>query len=112
MTQFESAYDEFLKRGAAVVFIAAQKIDGLFKGKEHVRKRKYPFPVLFDESREVTRAYGVHHALGLDAYNLARRATFVVGPSGKICSIAVSPRQREGPRLEDIFAAIESCGKY
>ena len=112
MTQFESAYDEFKTRDAAVVFVAAQKIDGLFKGKEHVQKRKYPFPVLFDETREVTRAYGVHHALGLDAYNIARRATFVVGVDGKICWIAVSPQQREGPRLEDILAAIESCDKY
>ena len=95
-----------------MVFIAAQKIDGLFKGKEHVQKHKYPFPVLFDETREITRDYGVHHAIGLDAYNIARRATFVVGGKGKICSIAVSPQQREGPRLEDILAAIESCDKY
>src|SRR5215510_10017517 len=105
MTQFESAYNEFGKRNAAVVFIAAQKIDGLFKGKEHVQKRRYPFPVLFDETREVTRAYGVHHALGIDAYNIARRATFVAGRDGKIRSIAVSPQQREGPRLEEILSA-------
>ena len=112
MTQFESAYDEFTKRDAAVVFIAAQKVDGLFKGKEHVHKHKYPFPVLFDETRSVTRAYGVHHALGVDAYNISRRATFVVGRDGKIRSIAVSPQQREAPRLEDILAAIEACDKY
>jgi|SRR5215471_18730217 len=109
MTQFESAHDEFTKRGAAVVFIAAQKIDGLFKGKEHVQKRRYPFPVLFDETRAVTRAYGVHHALGVDAYNIARRATFVIAGNGKICYIAVSPQQREAPNLEDICAAIEAC---
>ncbi len=112
MTQFESAYHEFETRNAGVVFIAAQKIDGLFRGKEHVHKHRYSFPVLFDETRAVTRAYGVHHALGLDAYNIARRAAFVVGGEGKICWIAVSPQQREGPRLEDVFAAIEACGKY
>jgi peroxiredoxin len=112
MTQFESAYDEFSKRQAGVVFIAAQKIEGLFRGKEHVQKRRYPFPILFDETRAVTRAYGVHHALGIDAYNIARRAAFVVGPGGKICWIAVSPHQREAPPIEDILSAIESCGKY
>jgi len=112
MTQFESSYVEFEKRGAAAVFIAAQKIDGWFKGKEHVEKQKYPFPVLFDETREVTRNYGVHHQLGIDAYNLARRATFVIGADGTICWIGVSPTQREGPSLEEIFAAIEACGKY
>jgi len=109
MTQFESAHDEFTKRGAAVALIAAQKIDGLFKGKEHVQKRRYPFPLLFDETRAVTRAYGVHHALGVDAYNIARRATFVIAGNGKICYIAVSPQQREAPNLEDICAAIEAC---
>ena len=57
MTQFESAYHEFKTRNAGVVFIAGQKIDGLFRGKEHIHKHKYPFPVLFDEKRNVTRAY-------------------------------------------------------
>jgi peroxiredoxin len=94
------------------VFIAAQKIDGLFKGKDHVQKRRYPFPILFDENREVTHAYGVHHALGIDAYNIARRATFVVSANGQICWIAVSPTQTEGPQLEDILTAIEFCDKY
>ena len=112
MTQFESAYDEFKKRDGALVVIAAQKIEGLFKGKEHVQRRNYWFPVLFDEKREVTRAYGVYHALGVDAYNIAHPATFVVGRDGNIRWIGVSPSQRERPRLEEIFAAIEACDKY
>ena len=112
MTQFESAHNEFTKRNAGVVFIAAQKIDGLFKGKEHVEKHKYPFPILFDEDRKITRAYGVYQAIGVDTFNLARRSMFVAGRNGKICSIAVSPHQREGPQIEDVIAAIESCDKY
>jgi len=47
----------------------------------------------------------------VDAFNIARPATFVVSGNGKICWIAVSPSQRERPHLEDIFDAIESCGK-
>jgi len=95
-----------------VIFIAAQKIDGLFRGKEHVRKHQYPFPLLFDEKREVTHAYGVYHRLAKDAFNIARPAIFVVGRTGRICWIAVSPSQRERPRLEDIFEAIAACDKY
>ena len=94
-----------------MIVVAAQKIDGWFKGKDHVQSRKYPFPILFDETREVTRAYGVYHALAVDAFNIARPATFVVGRDGKICWIAVSPSQHERPRLDDVFAAIESCDK-
>ena len=95
-----------------MIFIAAQKIDGLFKGKAYLEKHQYPFPVLFDETREVTRAYGVHHALGIDAYNIARRSLFIIGPDGRICWIAVSPKQTEAPDLPSVLNAIESCGKY
>jgi peroxiredoxin len=94
------------------VFIAAQKIEGLFKGKEHVEQHGYPFPLLFDEKREVTRAYGVYHALGLDAYNIARPATFVIDRGGRICWIAVSPNQHERPAIDDVIAAIEACDRY
>ena len=109
MAQVESSYDEFVKRNAAVVFVAAQKIDGLFRGKEHVEQRKYPFPVLFDETRKVTRAYGVYHALGTDAYNIARPSTFVIGSNGKICWIGVSPNQAERPPIEDILSAVSQA---
>ena len=112
MAQVESSYDEFTKRNAAVVVIAAQKIEGLFRAKEHVEKKKYPFPVLFDETRKVTRAYGVYHAFGTDAFNIAHPATFVIGPAGRICWIAVSTNQHERPQLSDILAAIAACDKY
>ena len=112
MAQFESSFEEFTKRHAAVVFIAAQKVEGLFRGKEHVEKRKYPFPLLFDETRKVTRAYGVYHGLGIDAYNIAHPATFVVGRDGKICWISVSSSQRERPPIQDVLSAIEACDKY
>ena len=106
MTQLESSYDEFAKRGAALLVIAAQKIEGLFRGKEHVQQHKYRFPVLFDETRRVTRAYGVHHAIGADAFNIARPATFIVKEDGKIGWIAVSPNQVERPGIEEILKAI------
>ena len=112
MAQFESLYEEFTRRDAALIFIAAQKIEGIFRGKEHVEKRKYPFPLLFDETRKVTRAYGVYHGLGIDAYNIAHPATFVVGPDGRICWIAVCSSQRERPPLHEVLSAIEACDKY
>ena len=104
MAQVESSYGEFTKRNAAVVFVAAQKIDGFFKGKAHVRKKKYPFPVLFDETRKVTRAYGVYHTFGHDAYNIARPATFVIDGDGKISWVAISPNQSERPSIKEILS--------
>jgi len=98
-----------LKRNAVVAFIAAQKIEGPFRGKEHIEKKGYSFPVLFDESRRVTRAYGVYHAIGIDAYNIAHPATFVIDTEGKISWIAVSPNQRERPSVEDILSALQQA---
>jgi peroxiredoxin len=109
MTQVESAYGEFVKRNAAVVFVAAQKIDGLFHGKQYADEKRYPFRLLFDEARQVTRAYGVYHALGTDAYNIAHPATFVIDTAGKISWIAVSPNQRERPPVGNILAAIDTA---
>jgi len=112
MAQVESSYNEFTKRDAAVVFVAAQKIEGFSRAKEYVEKNMYSVPVLFDEARKVTRAYGVYHGFGIDAYNIARPATFVIGRDGKICWIAVSPNQSERPRVPEILSAIEACDKY
>jgi len=106
MTQLESSYDEFTKRGAGLLVIAAQKIEGMFRGKKHIEQHDYPFPVLFDENRSVTRAYGVYHRLGVDAFNIAHPATFVVGPDGRVSWIAISPSQTERPETEDILKAI------
>ena len=111
MAQFESSFPEFQRRQINVVFIAAQKLDGLFRGKKFMDGRLYPFPVLFDENRIVTRAYGVHHALGIDAFNIAKRSVFLVDGDGVVRWIAVSPHQMEAPGIEDILRAIESCDK-
>jgi peroxiredoxin len=107
MAQFESSYEEFTKRSAGLLVIAAQKIEGLFRGKEYVQQHTYPFPILFDETRKVTKAYGVHHFLGVDAINIARPATFVMGSDAKISWIAISPNQVERPGIEDILAALD-----
>ena len=106
MAQLESSYDEFKKRDAGLIVIAAQKIEGLFRGKKHVHEHKYPFPILFDETRRVTRAYGVYHAVGVDAFNIAHPATFVVQTDGKVAWIAISPNQVERPGIEDVLNAI------
>ena len=111
MAQVESSIQEFERRKTRVIFIAAQKRDGLFRGKKFVDEHPYSFPILFDEDRSVTRAYGVHHALGVDAVNIARRSIFLVDGEGTIRWIAVSPRQTVAPSIQDILWAIAAYGK-
>ena len=111
MAQVESSLAQLDRLGASVVFIAAQKREGLFRGKQHVESHQYPFPILFDEDRSVTKTYGVHHMLGVDAVNIARRSTFLVDREGRIQWIAVSPSQFVAPGVPEMLQAIESCGK-
>jgi peroxiredoxin Q/BCP len=111
MSDFASSFSEFEKRRIGIVFIAAQKIDGFFKGKEHVDKNAYPFPLLFDEDRRVSRDYGVRDLVSYDTINLARRSIFLVDGEGSVRWIAVSPHQWEAPGIQDILKTIESCGK-
>ena len=46
--------------------------------RRYVEDTGLPFFILVDESREVTKRYGVWHRIGLDAWNIARPALFVI----------------------------------
>ena len=106
MAQLEPAYSKFEELGARLIIIAAQKIEGWFRGKEHVHQKRYPFPLLFDETRQVTRAYGVYQRIGKDGLHIAHPATFIVGRDGRISWIGVSPNQFERPTPADMLDVI------
>jgi peroxiredoxin len=108
----ESAWDEFDRREVRLVCIAAQKIDGVGGGKRFAEKHNYKFPFLFDETRETTKAYGVYHRVGFDAYRIARPGAFLLDDTQKIRWIAVSPNQAEFPTNAQILEAIADAGKY
>lgn len=66
-----------------------------------------PFHVLADETRDVTKAYGVWHRLGLDAVNIARPALFAVDRDGIVRGIFVGEKQTEYPDREEILRIAE-----
>jgi peroxiredoxin len=79
MTQFESRRKEIEAAGAQLAFIAAEKRDGVWKPGKFLEKHPIASLFLLDEDRAVTKAYGLHHALGTDALNIAHPATLVIG---------------------------------
>src|ERR1700687_4186208 len=83
MTQFESRKPEVEAGGAQLVFIAAEKRDGVWKPGKFLEKHPISGLFLLDEDRAVTKAYGLHHALGTDALNIAHPATLVIGRDEK-----------------------------
>ena len=74
--------------------------------KRYVEETGLPFNILVDESREVLRAYGIWHRVGLDAWNIARPALFVVEPDGRITYSFVAEKQHEFPGHDEIVTAL------
>lgn len=105
MTQFESLKDEVGKSGGALVFIAAEKRGGLHKPEKYLLEHPISFPFLLDEDRSVTKAYGVYQRLGVDGFNIARPATFVIDPAGVIAYIHVGASQFDRAPTPEVFAA-------
>ncbi len=64
------------------------------------------FDVLIDERRDVLRAYGVWHRIGLDAWNIARPALFLIDPDRTIRYSRIGDSQREFPTHDEILQAI------
>jgi len=68
-------------------------------------KVKYPFPMLCDEDRTVIKAYGVWHPLGIDAWNSAHPACFLIAPDRRIVYSFVGSNQLARVSLSKILAA-------
>ncbi len=76
------------------------------KVRRYVEDTGLPFNILIDDTREVIKAYGVWHRIGIDAWNIARPALFVVGADGVVRAVFVGERQDEFPSHEEILHAI------
>lgn len=88
-----------------VVAIVAQSSD---KVRRYIEETGLPFNILIDETRDVLKAYGVWHRIGLDAWNIARPAVFLIDRSGKIRYSFIADRQDEFPSPDAIDAAIDA----
>lgn len=75
--------------------------------RRYIEDTGLPFNILVDESRDVLKAYGVWHALGLNAWNIARPALFLIDPSGAIRYSFVADRRDEFPTHEEILRELE-----
>ena len=85
--------------------VVAQKSEPV---KRYIEETGLPFNILVDESRDVLKAYGVWHAFGLDAWNIARPALFLIDRNGAIRYSFIADRQDEFPAHEEIVRALDS----
>jgi peroxiredoxin len=106
MAQFEPLKDKIEELGG-LVFIAAQKRGGMFNPQKYLEDHPVSFPFLLDEDRSVTKQYGVYHLLGIDAINIARPATFVIGQDGEIHYLYVGSTQVDRSPAEEVLKAMK-----
>ena len=87
-----------------MVLVVSQRSD---KVKRYVEETGLPLNILVDESRDVLKAYGVWHRVGLDALNIARPSLFLIDRDRSIRYSFVAERQHEFPTHDEILAAID-----
>jgi peroxiredoxin len=107
MAQFEPVKTELEQAGAHVVFIAAEKRDGMFKPVKFLEKHPLAFPFLLDEDRAVTKAYGLYHRLGKDAMNIAHPATLLIDGNGTVRYIYRGENQMDRAPIEQVMEAVK-----
>ena len=76
----------------------------------YIEESGLPFNILVDESREVLKAYGVWHRVGLDAWNIARPSVFVLDRTGAVRYSFIGDRQDEFPTHGEILGVLSSLG--
>ena len=92
----------------SLVAVVAQKGEAV---RRYVEDVGLPFDILIDETRTVAKSYGVWHAWGLDAYNIARPAVFLIDRSGTIRYSFIAKRQDQYPSSQEIMGEIEKMLK-
>jgi peroxiredoxin len=106
MAQFEPMKSELDQAGAQLVFIAAEKRDGMFKPVKFLEKHPVSFPFLLDEDRTVTKSYGLYHRLGKDAIDIAHPATLVIDSGGTVRYIYRGENQADRAPMEQVMEAV------
>jgi peroxiredoxin len=111
MAQFESQKQEIEAAGASVAFVAAEKRAGVWKPGRFLEKHPISFPFLLDEDRIVTRAYGLHHAVGADALHIAHPATLGISSGSRVRYLYRGDNQHDRAPLDQVLQAVREAAK-
>jgi peroxiredoxin len=93
--------------GAELAYVAAEKREGVFRPDKFLEKHPISFPLLLDEDRTVTKAYGLYHRFGVDALNIAHPATLIVDRQRIVRFIYRGEGQADRAPLETVFEALK-----
>jgi len=106
MAQLELLKEDIEKLGASLVYIAAEKRDGVWNPAKYLSEHPVSSPFLLDEDRAVTKAYGLYHAFGHDALRIAHPATLIVDKSGTVQYIYRGENQTDRAAVEEVLDSL------
>lgn len=92
--------------GAQLVYIAAEMGSGMWKPAKFLQSHPVSYPLLLDEDRSVTKAYGLYHRLGVDAVNIAHPASLVIDRDRKVEYIYRGDSQTDRAPFDQVLAAV------
>lgn len=98
---FQARRTEFSGRGAEILAVSVDDVESHRAWAAELGG--VAFPLLSDPTREATRAYGVLN----EADGRAFRATFIVGPDGRIAYFVVSP-MNVGRSVDETLRVLEA----
>ena len=107
MAQLEPRIGDIKQLGAQLVYIAAEKRNGLWKPSNYLAEHPVCCPFLLDEDRAVTKAYGLYHAFGRDAFRIAHPATLIVDTKALVGYIYRGENQTDRSPVEEVLQALE-----
>jgi peroxiredoxin len=110
MAQLEPHKEAFENGGAELVYIAAEKREGVWNPAKYLQEHPTVFPFLLDEDRAVTKAYGLYHAFGHDAFRIAHPATLVIDRTGVVRYIYRGDDQTDRAPIEEVLEAVRRLG--
>jgi peroxiredoxin len=94
----------FTEHGVRLLGVAAQKRSRLAA---FLAANPLQFPILADEERLVTKAYGVYVGFNLESFRIARPSTFLVDRHGVVRFLHVGTSQFDRPGPAEILRAID-----
>jgi peroxiredoxin len=76
--------------------------------RRYIEETGLPFDVLCDERRDVIRAYGVWHRIGIVTWNRARPAAFLIDRDATIRASWIGDNQTQFPSSDAILSMLNA----
>lgn len=109
MVELEGLKAEIEQAAGALVCIAAEKREGMWKPETFLQSHPLSFPFLLDEDRAVTKAYGLYHRIGIDAIDIAHPATLVVDREARVRYIYRGSGQTDRSPMAEVLKALRKA---